>query len=245
MVGYFAEHTEFSDNNKDRTVLLLTNNQIALELYDWLKRHCDVHLYSDPLHLSQIQALQTDLIISYNYNYTINQQIITYMSGNIINLHISYLPWNRGASPNLWSFIDNTPQGVTIHQVSEGLDRGKILYQKRCSFDAAQETFETSYRKLHQCILELFREHWDHIVSGSYEFHEQRGSGSYHSKKDLELLQGRIKFSWGDNVADFLRRYGEICGLQGGREAGGDHECPRLHRETSGFQEGRESRCCT
>ncbi len=28
---------------------------------------------------------------------------------SIINLHISYLPWNKGAYPNVWSFIDETP----------------------------------------------------------------------------------------------------------------------------------------
>ena len=29
---------------------------------------------------------------------------------SFINMHISYLPWNRGFSPNIWSFIDNTPK---------------------------------------------------------------------------------------------------------------------------------------
>ena len=34
--------------------------------------------------------------------------------GKIINLHISFLPFNRGYYPNLWSHQEGTPSGVTI-----------------------------------------------------------------------------------------------------------------------------------
>ena len=53
----------------------------------------------------------------------------------IINLHISYLPYNKGAHPNFWSFADNTPSGVTIHEVNENLDSGNIIFQKKIEFD--------------------------------------------------------------------------------------------------------------
>ena len=54
---------------------------------------------------------------------------------NIINLHISYLPYNRGAHPNFWSFVENTPSGVSIHQVDSGIDTGKIVIQKQINFN--------------------------------------------------------------------------------------------------------------
>ena len=37
-------------------------------------------------------------------------------------MHISYLPFNRGAHPNYWSFKDNSPKGVTIHFIDNGID---------------------------------------------------------------------------------------------------------------------------
>ena len=79
--------------------------------------------------------LNFDFGISYNYRHKINRPTIDYFDGKLINLHISYLPYNRGADPNLWSFIDDTPSGVTIHLIDEGLDTGPILIQKQPIFN--------------------------------------------------------------------------------------------------------------
>lgn len=191
-------------------VLLLTNNRNALSLYYWLHSRCEVCLYSERLELSWIRKLHPEIIVSYNYRYIIPQDIIQYMNGKIINLHISYLPWNRGSSPNFWSFIDNTPKGVTIHQIDKGLDTGKILYQRQCYFNENTESFSSTYQKLNEEIVELFEEKWDEIQSGKYESYEQSGAGSHHTKKDIELLRSRIDFDWDESIAKFLERYRKI-----------------------------------
>lgn len=188
-------------------VLYLTNNRNALGLYDWLRGKCPVSLYSGRLQLCQLKKLQPELVVSYNYSYLIKEEMIKYMKGNIVNLHISYLPWNRGVSPNLWSFIDNTPKGVTIHQVSAEFDKGKILYQKQCFFDPETETFETAYQKLNQAVTTLFMEKWEEIHSRRYILFEQEGAGSSHTKKDLETFQAQTGIRWEENIARFLRRY--------------------------------------
>jgi hypothetical protein len=76
-----------------------------------------------------------DLIISFGYRHIISKEIIKSVNCPIINLHISYLPYNRGAHPNFWSFYDKTPSGVTIHLVNEGIDTGPIIYQRHIIFD--------------------------------------------------------------------------------------------------------------
>ena len=72
-----------------------------------------------------------DWIISYGYNYIISKKIIKKAKNPIINLHISYLPYNRGSYPNYWSFKENTPKGVTIHHIDDGIDTGPVLVQKK------------------------------------------------------------------------------------------------------------------
>ena len=57
--------------------------------------------------------------VSYRYRKIIRQDIIDYFEGKLINMHIAFLPWNKGADPNLWSYIDNTPKGVTIHRIDK------------------------------------------------------------------------------------------------------------------------------
>lgn len=181
-----------------------------MPLFKWLKERCKINIYSDRINLEQIIKLQPELIISYNYKYIIKADIIDYMKGNIINLHISLLPWNRGVSPNFWSFIDNTPKGVTIHQISVKVDEGNIIYQKECKFDETKETFESSYRKLNEMVVELFQKHWEDIKNGNYCLMKQMGEGSYHSAKDLQLQIQECPFQWTDCIADYIEKNNQI-----------------------------------
>ncbi len=190
--------------------MFVTNNSNSFELYDWLRQQCTAHIYSERLQICQVRNLMPDMIISYNYKYIISEDIIDYMDGRIFNLHTSYLPWNRGANPNIWSFIDHTPKGVTIHQISKGLDEGKILYQKQCFFDTDKETFKTSYHKLNREIAALLKEKWSEIEAGEYQMLEQIGEGSYHTKKDLDILKEKIEFDWDVNIAEFLCKYEKL-----------------------------------
>ena len=179
-------------------------------LYEWLSLFEEVYLLSERLTIEQIRNINPAIVISYNYNYIITPDIIEYMNGKIINMHISYLPYNRGASPNVWSFIDDTPKGITIHQVSTGLDKGNIIYQKEYFFNTEKETFASTYEKLNIAIVELFKEHWQEIKTGAYQLKEQVEKGTYHSQKDLIQLQKDIPFEWTDNIAEFLKRYHSI-----------------------------------
>ena len=69
-----------------------------------------------------------EIIILFGYKYKISKNILNKFKKSIINLHISYLPWNKGADPNFWSFFDNTPKGVTIHKI----DKNTILVHTKC-----------------------------------------------------------------------------------------------------------------
>jgi len=130
-----------------------------------------------------------DFAVSYRYRHLIRKPIIEYLRGNIINLHISLLPWNRGADPNLWSFLEDTPKGVTIHVVDEGLDTGDIIAQKEIFFENSVETLATTYMKLNEEILELFKREWPSITKGNAARREQLGRGSSHSLKDRKRFE--------------------------------------------------------
>ncbi len=134
-----------------------------------------------------------DFIISFGYRHIIPADIIEKYGRRIINLHISFLPWNKGADPNLWSFLENTRKGVTIHRVSEELDGGEILIQKEVVF-GERETLKTSYDKLIEEITALFCDNAGALLSGSLEGKPQREKGSMHKLKDkdkyLRLFSG-------------------------------------------------------
>ena len=59
----------------------------------------DCLLYSEKITVDLLENYNPQLVVSYNYTYIIEQDVIDYMKGQCINLHISMLPWNRGSDP--------------------------------------------------------------------------------------------------------------------------------------------------
>ena len=161
------------------------------------------HIYQteDKVSLAIIINKDIDYIISYGYRHIITKEVLKIMRNKIINLHISYLPWNRGADPNLWSFVENTPKGVTIHYIDEGIDTGDIIVQKKVSFSDI-ETLETSYKKLHKEMIQLFIDNWDIIKSEDFVRKRQSINGSYHNAKDKTKLSHLLKNGWETPVSN-------------------------------------------
>lgn len=145
------------------------------------------------------QAMTCDFLVSYGYRYILKPDVLNCFPARAINLHISYLPWNRGADPNLWSWVEDTPKGVTIHHIDEGIDTGDIITQKLVAF-SGEETLANSYDRLHAEMVATFIETWPCIRNGSASRSRQGVGGSFHSSKDkrrIVLSQG-----WDTPVAE-------------------------------------------
>ena len=129
-----------------------------------------------------------DLIISYGLRSKIPITYIRSLSGKIINLHTSYLPFNKGAHPNFWSWVKNTVKGVSIHYISEKIDEGDIIFQKKIYFDNNKITFRKSYNILRREMDILFIQNFNKILSGNFVAKKQRKKGSINFKKNLPVL---------------------------------------------------------
>ena len=203
---------------KRPSILFLTNNENSQDLFLWLKEKNEhVYLINKKINFEIVKAYSPEIMISFNYKYIISKDIIELMQGRIFNLHISLLPYNRGASPNFFSFIENTPKGVTIHQIDEGLDTGPILVQKELFFDESKETFASSYEKLMHEIQVLFKENWSTIMNKNYQLHAQSrgGGGTFHTINDFKQIYERCPFRWSDNISSYKKKL-EVFNGKGG-----------------------------
>mgnify|MGYP001624198951 FL=1 len=201
---------------KKYPVLFLTNNENSRDLFLWLKeKNEEVYLINEKITSEIVQAYSPKVMISFNYKYMIPKDIIDMMQGQIFNLHISLLPYNRGASPNFFSFIENTPKGVTIHQIDEGLDTGPILAQKELFFDESKETFASGYEKLILEIQMLFKENWSSISDKNYQLYAQTRGGTFHTSDDFKRIYERFPFSWNDNILAYKKKWRRIDGKGG------------------------------
>lgn len=186
------------------SVLFLTNNDNTEDVFEWLlKRGENVHKVQNKLTEDMIRALEPSFIVSFNYRYLIPKEVLDLMPDRVINLHTSYLPYNRGSSPNFFSFMDDTPKGVTIHRMAEGLDTGDILCRKELFFDEDKETFASTYEKLLAAMKELFYQNWDAIKAGKITAQKQEGCGTYHTMRELAEIREKHPFTWDCNIADY------------------------------------------
>jgi methionyl-tRNA formyltransferase len=77
-----------------------------------------------------IAAEPVDLLLSINYLFLIESDLINWPSKGAVNFHGSLLPKYRGRTPHVWAIINNESEtGVTAHNITEGCDEGDIIEQ--------------------------------------------------------------------------------------------------------------------
>ncbi len=134
-----------------------------------------------------IAELKPDLGVLLMFGFILPKPVLDVFPAGVVNLHPGYLPFNRGVYPNVWSIVDRTPAGVTLHYVDDGVDTGDIIAQERVDVDPV-DTGETLYRKLERKSVELFKEIWPLIRSGAAPRRPQTGEGTSHRMADVDRI---------------------------------------------------------
>lgn len=132
---------------------------------------------------------RADWIVSYRHRELVPDAMIAAVNDQAINLHISALPWNGGADPNLHAWRDKTPHGISLHWMTQEIDRGGLIAQRRITFTTG-ETLRTSYMRLDAEAIALFMEYWPELRNGK--------RGSYHRSSDKPPLP----HGWDTPVSD-------------------------------------------
>jgi methionyl-tRNA formyltransferase len=153
-------------------------------------RSADVREAPDLGHSAGVEWLashQPDWLISIYYGYLLSAAALRVPRRGALNLHPALLPYNRGAYPNVWSIVDGTPAGVTLHYIDANIDTGDIAVQREVPVQAA-DTGATLYGRLEEAAIGLFRESWPMVKAGTLPRHEQRGVGTSHVVADVKRI---------------------------------------------------------
>lgn len=188
--------------NEPRKMKILFLGPVDSAVLDFLKStESQVVQTADPLDEASLDRHAADFLVSHGFRHILRPDVLDRFPRRAVNLHISYLPWNRGADPNLWSFIENTPKGVSIHDLDAGIDTGDVIAQRLVEFGSA-ETLRSSYSRLQAEIARLFAEHWSRIRTGHCSATKQVGPGSFHRLADREKVVHLLTNGWDTPVAD-------------------------------------------
>ncbi len=104
---------------------------------DSIHSFCDTHII--PIFVGNpregksddfLSRVSCDVLISINYIFLIEKNLIQIPKILAFNIHGSLLPKYRGRTPHVWSIINNEKlTGITAHLIDEGCDTGDIIKQ--------------------------------------------------------------------------------------------------------------------
>lgn len=152
-----------------------------------------------------IKKIEVDIIVSINYLFLIEKDIIQHSKQLTFNIHGSLLPKYRGRTPHVWSIINNEKEtGITAHVIDEGCDTGDIISQIKIPINEIETGAEilNKYKlEYYNLILGVFKK----LNSGKLELIKQDEQlATYFGKRTPE--DGRINWNWQkDRITNWVR----------------------------------------
>jgi len=189
-----SERTAEGDPDSDEpetTVVFLGINDAGRRVYDYL---CDrdgvfVHsLLTTRAQLQVVEEVEPDYLVSCGYRHIVPEAVLKVPTEGCLNLHPALLPYNRGANPNVWSIVEGTPAGVTLHCMDPGIDTGAVVAQREVETDFA-DSGKDLYERLEDAQVTLFRGAWPAIEAGEATATPQDDdAGTYHTTDEFDAL---------------------------------------------------------
>lgn len=171
-------------------IVFLGIDDHGMEIYEWLCARESVTvraLLTEQSQLDLVTELSPDCIVSCGFEYRVPGNILSVPSAGAFNVHPAYLPYNRGRNPNVWSIVEGTPAGVTIHQMDTEFDAGDIIARRQVETGFA-DTGRSLQQRLEDTAVDLFQETWPAIEAGTADAVSQPNSGSYHTADEFDTL---------------------------------------------------------
>jgi len=136
--------------------------------------------------IEAIRRLEPQIGISAFFGYILRREWLDMMP--CINIHSGLLPYNRGTYTNVWSIVERTPSGVSVHHMDEGVDTGDIITQREVPIEPT-DTGETLYRRLEEAAVDLFQSAWPMIRDGKTpRLPQDPAEGTTHRIADVERI---------------------------------------------------------
>jgi methionyl-tRNA formyltransferase len=175
----------FTDKNSIDIINICNENRIDLFIGNPRNNRC----------IEFIHNRKIDVLISINYLFIIEKELINLPSKIAFNIHGSLLPKYRGRTPHVWAIINNeTITGITAHIMNEECDSGDIIHQIKVPIDRADTgaTLLEKYKKLYiQMVIYVL----DNIEKGNIILKHQNDSfATYFGKRTPE--DGQINWNW-------------------------------------------------
>ena len=190
-----------------KRILILGPIDRNKKIFDFLSKKYSVHITDSKINSSFIKQNKIDFLITSGYAYLIKKNILKILKKSI-NLHISFLPFGRGIMPNVWSFYEGYPSGISIHELDAKFDTGKILIQKKINFkNFKSQTLKSTHDYLIYHLEKFFIKNADKIFNNQIKGFKQDKFFKikrYHTRKESNKLMKKFKKKWNTKIIEVI-----------------------------------------
>lgn len=178
-------HSIFPGLIKDPSVLALAEKY---NIKNW-----KINNPNDEKFLEEIKNLEIDVIINQSQN-ILKKNLLKIPKIGVINRHNALLPKNRGRLTPFWVLYKGEEEtGVSIHFVTEELDAGDIIVQKRFLV-SKKDNFNTLVKKNYKIAFTAMLEALDKMEKGDKNYiNNEKNKASYNSIPTLKEAWGYRK----------------------------------------------------
>jgi UDP-4-amino-4-deoxy-L-arabinose formyltransferase/UDP-glucuronic acid dehydrogenase (UDP-4-keto-hexauronic acid decarboxylating) len=152
--------------------------------------------------LLEVQSLRADLFLVNSYSMLMTQQLLKSARRGGVNLHGALLPRNRGPNPTQWAMIrGETETGITMHEMSDGLDQGAIIDQSKVPiyFD---DTWLVIAERLSNATNVILKKTVPSLLDGGWT---SRAQDENLSTQNVRRTPEDSQFDWTDPLIDIYR----------------------------------------
>jgi methionyl-tRNA formyltransferase len=145
--------------------------------------------------LDFISSKTAQVLISINYLFIIENNLILFPEKIAINVHGSLLPKYRGRTPHVWAIINNEKYtGITVHKIDQGCDTGDIIEQLKIPIDD-EDTGADILKKYCKAYIPIIETALNKINSNQLQLVKQDETvASYFGKRTPD--DGLINWNW-------------------------------------------------
>jgi len=182
-------------------ILILGPKSRNKNIIDFLSNENNIFQTEDNITLEYLEKNSVEFLISNGCAPILKEPILSKYKYKIINIHPTFLPYGRGIYPLLWSLLEETPIGVTLHFIDAGIDSGEIIFQKKVTLDD-NNTLEYAYNILLNEAEKLFLENWNNIVDKKYIVKTQNSLQTYRNRNVSEKYMHILPQCWNTKIKD-------------------------------------------
>lgn len=160
-------------------------------LIGWAREHGVPHVESG--HYRDLEGERVGLAVSIFYDKIIKQDFIE-SCDRIVNLHNGPLPRYRGMAPVNWALKNGESEhGVTLHEITPGIDDGPIVSQVRFSIFPEHDEVVDVYERCLAFGWTLFEQTMPMLDSIEPQVQDE-SRATYYNAADSERLGDRRDF---------------------------------------------------